>query len=525
MRVLKYRDITRLTLYGRYDKNINDATSIYSGYDRALTTTTGGGINTISISNAGNIGFTSAPNVYIATLTQNIPTLATTLSATTYNINTITVTTGGTGWTSAPNVYINGTGTGAIATATVASGAITAIAITNNGSGYTAAPTLSFNGGGFINITATMNGGNTIITAFTITTGGTGFTSPPTIVVSGGGNSLSFQTTTCTLTSGVITSIALPPITFGYTSAPTVSIFGGGNVTTTATLGNQVNSIILPNNSLGSFTSQPIVSYNGGGVINITANLTGATISSFTITNGGYAGSCFSSPPTIVMSGGGGYATTTCTLTNGVITAIATPIVGNNFTSAPTVSVSGGGLPTTSITLNPYNTMIGGYSPYQNTKRLRFDLNQELQALRLADNADIYLEFVRMPALSVNSTCFKNLRLVGASNVNIFDSIQGTTGNPILFTCESGNAATNYTIASTDYNKLPIPTNFLNKGYIEFEMDTILNANTAIFTAAQLNEFIVRLVIEEPDNEITQDNNLGPEYTKGRVIHFNHYNK
>ena len=41
MRVLKYRDITRLTLYGRYDKNINDATSIYSGYDRALTTTTG----------------------------------------------------------------------------------------------------------------------------------------------------------------------------------------------------------------------------------------------------------------------------------------------------------------------------------------------------------------------------------------------------------------------------------------------------------------------------------------------------
>ena len=130
-----------------------------------------------------------------------------------------------------------------------------------------------------------------------------------------------------------------------------------------------------------------------------------------------------------------------------------------------------------------------------------------------------------MPALSVNSTCFKNLRLVGASNVNIFDSIQGTTGNPILFTCESGNVATNYTIASTDYNKLPIPSNFLNKGYIEFEMETILNNNTAIFTAAQLNEFIVRLVIEEPDNEITQDNNLGPEYSKGRILHFNHHNK
>ena len=68
MRVLKYRDITRLTLYGRYDKNVNDATSIYSGYDRALTTTTGGGINAITISNGGTVGFTSAPNVYILLL-------------------------------------------------------------------------------------------------------------------------------------------------------------------------------------------------------------------------------------------------------------------------------------------------------------------------------------------------------------------------------------------------------------------------------------------------------------------------
>jgi hypothetical protein len=52
-------------------------------------------------------------------------------------------------------------------------------------------------------------------------------------------------------------------------------------------------------------------------------------------------------------------------------------------------------------------------------------------------------------------------------------------------------------------------------------METILNANTAIYTAAQLNELIIRLVIEEPNNEITQDNNLGPEYTKGRIINFN----
>jgi hypothetical protein len=37
-----------------------------------------------------------------------------------------------------------------------------------------------------------------------------------------------------------------------------------------------------------------------------------------------------------------------------------------------------------------------------------------------------------MPALSVNSTCLKKLRLMRAININILDSVQGTTGNPIL---------------------------------------------------------------------------------------------
>ena len=487
MRVLKYRDVTRLTFYGRYDKNINDATSIYAGFDRALTTTTGGGINSLTLANSGTIGFTSAPSVYISNESQtNPPIFQSTLSATSYNINSIAVTTGGTGWTSAPTVFINGTGTGATATATVAAGAINAITMANTGSGYTASPTISFNGGGFINITA--NIASNIITGFTITSGGSGFTTPPTIVI-GSSTYVSFQTTTCTLTAGVITAITMPAITLPFYIAPIVSIFGGGNVTTTSTLGYQVNSIILPNTiPLGTFITQPIVSFSGGGVINLTAVVIGTAITSFIITNGGYA-NCFSFPPPIIITGGGGYALTSCTLTNGVITAISLPSGAyNNFTSVPTVSVYGGGLPTSTITLNPYNITTGGYSPYKNMKKLRFDLNQELQALRLSDNAELYLEYVRMPALSTNSTCFKNLRLIGASNINIFDSIQGSTGNPLLFTCESGNVATSYMLSASEYSRLNIPPNFLNKGYIEFEMETILNANTAIYTAAQLNE-------------------------------------
>ena len=51
MIVHKYRDVIRMTLFGRHDKNVNDTTSIYQGYDRYATTTTGGGVNAITVSN------------------------------------------------------------------------------------------------------------------------------------------------------------------------------------------------------------------------------------------------------------------------------------------------------------------------------------------------------------------------------------------------------------------------------------------------------------------------------------------
>jgi hypothetical protein len=95
------------------------------------------------------------------------------------------------------------------------------------------------------------------------------------------------------------------------------------------------------------------------------------------------------------------------------------------------------------------------------------------------------------------------------------DSVQGSTGNPILFSCESGNAATNYFLSDTSYSRLPVPSNLLNRGYIEFELDTVATGNVA-FTAAQLNELIIKLTIEEPQNENTQDINLAPEFTAAR---------
>lgn len=72
-------------------------------------------------------------------------------------ISSITLTnTGGTGYTSAPTVTISGGGgTGATAIATVSGGRITAVDVVNPGSGYTSAPTIAFSGGGGSGATVT----------------------------------------------------------------------------------------------------------------------------------------------------------------------------------------------------------------------------------------------------------------------------------------------------------------------------------------------------------------------------------
>ena len=520
MRVPKYKDTVRLTLFGRYDKLLNDTTSIYTGYDKALTTQVGGGINSADISNNGTVGFMSAPNVYFSNA-NNFIAGSTTLSTTSVGaIASVTINAGGVGFTSGPTLFFFGNGTTqATATATQTAGAITAVTITNVGAGYTSVPGIAWNGGGAMVIAANLTTGN--LSSFTITTSPF-FTTAPTILISGGGGAT--QTTTCTLNNGYINTIALPAANLAYTTAPTIYILGGagtGALLLTPVMYTKVNTLALTTKPSGTFITQPTISFNGGGVIDITATMNGGNtiVTEFTITNGGYTG-CFATTPTILLSGGGGYATTTCTLTNGVITAITLPVTGsaNIFTSTPTVSVLSGGIPTGTAILNPYTIVIGGQSPYQNIKRLRFDLNQEFSQLQLADGAHLYLEYVRMPALGANSTCFKNLRLIGGENINIFDSVQGSQGNPILFSCEGGNNANNYYISENECFRLPVPPNFLSKGYIEFEIDTVATANIT-FTAAQLNDLIIKITIEEPKNEQTQDNNLAPEYGSAKTFY------
>ena len=63
--VKKYRDVICMTLFGRHDKNLNDATSKYQGYDRYATTTTCGGINSVSVISGGTVVLLQQFDLYI----------------------------------------------------------------------------------------------------------------------------------------------------------------------------------------------------------------------------------------------------------------------------------------------------------------------------------------------------------------------------------------------------------------------------------------------------------------------------
>jgi hypothetical protein len=83
-------------------------------------------------------------------------------------VTSIQLISGGGGYTSVPTVtIIGGNGNGALATATINNGSVSAITITNSGENYTAVPTVHISGGGGsgalakadINVTATIVNG------------------------------------------------------------------------------------------------------------------------------------------------------------------------------------------------------------------------------------------------------------------------------------------------------------------------------------------------------------------------------
>lgn len=219
----------------------------------------------------------------------------------------VTITNSGSGYSSPPTItFFGGQGSGAIATATVTAGAVTAVQIINSGSGYKPGDVvqLQFSGGGSNNgaiLTPVLT--PTSVAHISLLAGGEDYTSGVTVNITGGGGA--GATATATQVGGVISSVTLTAAGAGYTSMPTISF----------------------SDSTGTGAIAQLL-------------LTETTIASVTVTNGGNG---FPTAPTLTFLGGGGTgATATATMSGESISAVNVTAPGSGFTSVPALIVETG---------------------------------------------------------------------------------------------------------------------------------------------------------------------------------------
>ena len=157
-----------------------------------------------------------------------------------------------------------------------------------------------------------------------------------------------------------------------------------------------------------------------------------------------------------------------------------------------------------SVTSSVYRTPD---SSFTNGKIMRFSLNGALNHIKLSKCARICMEASFMPTVTnMNNTI---IRLVTSTEDAVYDTKKRINGNPILCTFRDPNTQI-YNCSKFFYN-LNIPQNFLEKGYIELEIESnSLSANIDFLTGTPLNKFFITLIIVDRDNEPTTDINLAP---------------
>lgn len=311
------------------------------GTGAAATVNLSWGVSALTVTNGGS-GYKSVPAV---TFSGGGGTGAAADAILSRSVSGVTLSNGGSGYTSEPIVtLVEGGGSGATATAQFFGGRITGIVVTNGGTGYATAPTVVFSGGGGAGAIATAQLSAGAIRGFIVTNPGSGYSSPPTVTISGGEGANGAAT--ALLNAGQIAGITVANGGAGYTTVPTVGITGGG-ATTVATAAADLAAVPvgrLDVESGGSgYTAAPTVSFSGGGGTGAeaTAQISGGSLTGFTILNGG---SGYTIPPIVVVSGGGGAGgRATARLAAGQISGVTITNPGTGYTVPPAISFSGPG--------------------------------------------------------------------------------------------------------------------------------------------------------------------------------------
>lgn len=152
-----------------------------------------------------------------------------------------------------------------------------------------------------------------------------------------------------TSTSGQLATVPVSNAGSAYTTPPTVTVTGGGAtqqaVVRAALTGTSVASFTVTNG--GKFDSVPVVRIvaapgdtTGSGATG-TAVLTAGVLTSITL---GAAGTLYTLPPQVFLEGGnGGGAAATAVLTGTTVASLSIINPGRDYTSAPTVTITSGG--------------------------------------------------------------------------------------------------------------------------------------------------------------------------------------
>jgi hypothetical protein len=249
------------------------------------------------------------------------------------SVSTVTITDPGTNcYTNPPAVlFSGGGGTGAAATAALASGSTSCVArwsvsgVCNAHRNQTLTVGLAGGGGSGFSGTLKFDSSGDIVTGYpTIQSSGSGYASNPSGMT--GFSGCGSLTLSVTLGKRIASpqTIATSSGGWGYTSAPTVSFAVGSGTSDTSAIGTaalgpepagarQVRQIIVDNGGSGYSTSTPPnVTISGGGGSGATATSTvggGGTyqVGSITVDNRGYG---YITEPAVTITGGGGSGAT-----------------------------------------------------------------------------------------------------------------------------------------------------------------------------------------------------------------------
>jgi hypothetical protein len=258
-------------------------------------------------------------------------------------IGAIAVSAGGIGYSAPPVISVSGgNGDGAVVSAVVSAGRITAFEVIRSGSGYTAIPAITIDSGSGAAAIATLR--PTVVDSIEITYDGDGsYSTIPSINITPIGYGATAGTVTMIVANATITNSGS-----GYTLGD-ILLISGGDGTSNASI--QVTSVgaigeILSYNLItsGSYTALPILKSNnmrGGSGRSATFDLT-VGIGSIQVDSPGVE---YTTPPTVIItptdSNGRGAAAIT-RLTTWWVNQIVVTNSGSGYTSIPLVTITSG---------------------------------------------------------------------------------------------------------------------------------------------------------------------------------------